>query len=271
MKKIIFLICVSIMSTTLSLVAQSDTLSLQNSATESVSIPDNADELWAMANNAYINGNFSKAIKYYEAIEAQGLQSLPLYYNIANGYFKLGDTAKSLLYYYRALKIDPSDVDTKHNIEVVELQTKDKIEPIPMFILTEWNRAISGLLSIVWWSVVSIIAWCGVLVFFLVFILARQMYLRKWGFYGVVLSLVVMFISTGYAISESSEVVNNNDAIVMSQSISVKSSPSSASTDLFILHAGTKVEVLTTLEGWSSIVIADGRQGWVESKRLEII
>ncbi len=270
MKKIFFILLVSALSTTLNVVAQSDTLSVE-CAEELVTEATNPDELWALANNAYINGNFSKAIKFYEAIEAQGLQSLPLYYNLANGYFKLGDVAKSLLYYYRALKIEPSDEDTKHNIEVVEAQTKDKIEAIPLFILAEWSKAVSNLLPIVWWSIISVVAWCGVLAFLIMFLLSRQLSLRKFGFYGVVIFVILMFVSTSYAVSESREIVDNNDAIVMSQSLAVKSSPSSASTDLFIIHAGTKVEVVTTLEGWSKVIIADGRQGWVESKRLEII
>ncbi|MFI3293367.1 MAG: tetratricopeptide repeat protein [Rikenellaceae bacterium] len=229
------------------------------------------DELWAKGNNAYINGNFSKAVEYYTQIEKRGLASLPLYYNLGNGYFKLGDTAKSLLYLHRAQKLDPSDADTKYNIEVVQAGTKDNIESIPQFILVEWNEIISSSLSIVGWSIISLVAWSALLTFIIIFVLSRQLSKRKMGFYGMLIAAVVMFISTAYAIGERDEIVDNNEAIVMTQSLSAKSSPTTTATDLFVLHAGTKVEVISSLEGWSKIVIADGRQGWVKSELLEII
>ena len=50
----------------------------------------------------------------------------------------------------------------------------------------------------------------------------------------------------------------------MSSSVSVKSSPDKASTDLFVLHEGTKVRTVSELGDWREIVIADGKKGWVE-------
>ncbi len=228
-------------------------------------------ELWSKANNAYINNKFGRSVKLYSEIESRGLHSLPLFYNLGNGYFKQGKIAKSLLYYHRALKLDPSDADTQHNIEVAESQTKDNIEKIPQFILVEWNEAIANTFSIMGWSIISILAWGILLVSVVVFFLTKHLHRRKSSFYGALISGVVMFISTSYAISERNEVVNNREAIVMSSSLAAKSSPTSTSKDLFILHAGTKVGVISSLEGWSEIVIADGRQGWVEDKLLEEI
>ncbi len=275
MKKF-FLVYLYIIVALLPTMAQNDTIHTNPPQEEVEAVADlsvnySPDELWAKGNNAYINGNFSKAIEYYTQIENMGLASLPLYYNLGNGYFKLGDTAKSLLYLHRAQKLDPSDADTKYNIEVVQAGTKDKIEAIPRFILAEWNEVISSSLSIVGWSVISLIAWGALLTSLIIFILSRQLAKRKMGFYGMLISAVVMFISTTYAISERKEIIDNHEAIVMTQSLSAKSSPTITATDLFVIHAGTKVGVISSLEGWSKIVIADGRQGWVKSELLEII
>ncbi len=135
----------------------------------------------------------------------------------------------------------------------------------------EWNEVISSSLSIVGWSVISLIAWAALLAFLIIFILSRQLSRRKMGFYGLLISGVIMFISTAYAIGERKEIIDNHEAIVMTQSLSAKSSPTTTATDLFVIHAGTKVGVISSLEGWSKIVIADGRQGWVKSELLEII
>jgi SH3-like domain-containing protein len=61
-------------------------------------------------------------------------------------------------------------------------------------------------------------------------------------------------------------------AIIMKPVSSVKSSPSGDSAkDLFVLHEGTKVQVLDNVGGWSNIELSDGRQGWLPSSDIEII
>jgi SH3-like domain-containing protein len=52
----------------------------------------------------------------------------------------------------------------------------------------------------------------------------------------------------------------------------VKSTPSQGGTDLFILHEGTKVRVLDNSIGdWCEVSVPDGKQGWVETKQIEVI
>jgi SH3-like domain-containing protein len=65
--------------------------------------------------------------------------------------------------------------------------------------------------------------------------------------------------------------LNREGAIVMSSAISVKSSPDSDATDLFVLHEGTKVVISSEVDGWAEITIADGKKGWTELSHLERI
>jgi SH3-like domain-containing protein len=58
---------------------------------------------------------------------------------------------------------------------------------------------------------------------------------------------------------------------MMSSSVSIKSSPDRAATELFVLHEGTTVDVGEKIEGWVEIRIADGRKGWIEESRIERI
>jgi SH3-like domain-containing protein len=63
-----------------------------------------------------------------------------------------------------------------------------------------------------------------------------------------------------------------DSAIITRPVVSVKSSPSAeASTDLFILHEGTKVGVIDDVGTWKNIELADGRQGWIKSSDMEVI
>jgi len=53
--------------------------------------------------------------------------------------------------------------------------------------------------------------------------------------------------------------------------ITAKSSPSDSSTDLFIIHEGTKVTINEKLDDWNKIKLSDGNVGWVKSKDIEEI
>jgi SH3-like domain-containing protein len=57
----------------------------------------------------------------------------------------------------------------------------------------------------------------------------------------------------------------------MEASSYVKSSPDEKGNDLFILHEGTKVEVLDELNDWKKIRIANGTVGWIKSGDIEMV
>ena len=65
--------------------------------------------------------------------------------------------------------------------------------------------------------------------------------------------------------------MNHTEAVVMSSSVSIKSSPDRSSTELFVLHEGTTVTTGSEVDGWIEIRIADGRKGWIELSRIEHI
>ena len=95
--------------------------------------------------------------------------------------------------------------------------------------------------------------------------------MRKAGFYCA-LSMVLLFIvTTLFALSSRKELLTHDEAVVMSSAISIKSSPDRSATDLFVLHEGTKVRILTEMDEWCEISIADGKKGWTETKNIEEI
>ena len=51
----------------------------------------------------------------------------------------------------------------------------------------------------------------------------------------------------------------------------IKSAPSIQSDDLFILHEGTKVQVLEVFNDWTKIKLSDGMIGWLENLAIEEI
>ena len=98
------------------------------------------DSLWTTATQAYADGRWDDALETYSSIDRLGLESPFLYCNIGSAYFKVSDYPHAILYYERALKLDPSCSDARYNLQVVSGLVQDKIDPVPEFLLKEWAR-----------------------------------------------------------------------------------------------------------------------------------
>ena len=254
--------------------AQESADSLTQSAVQPVTQPAaevSPDQLWDRANTAYINGDYHAAAEAYEQILSRGLSSMKLYYNLANAYFKEGRLGKSILFYHRALRLAPGNDDIRYNLSVAEARTKDNIEQIPEFFLTEWFRDVRHMMSCTVWSLISLGALVGALMLFLLYLLAQRLSMRKVGFYGTLVAVVVFMLTSWFAMGERREMLDDSKAVVMSISTAVKSSPDKSATDLFVLHEGTLVEITARLDNWCEVTIADGKKGWLESKTIETI
>ena len=220
-----------------------------------------AEQLWNKANTAYINGD----------LLSRGVSSMKLYYNLGNAYFKDDRIGKAILYYNRALRLAPGNDDIRYNLSVAEARTKDNIEDIPEFFFVTWMRDIRHMMGCTAWSLLSLALLACMLGLFLVYLLAQRISLRKAGFYGTVVAALLFMLTTSFAVGERREMLDDTSAVVMTASTAVKSSPDKSSTDLFVLHEGTVVTITDRLDGWCEVVIADGKKGWVEGRKIEII
>ena len=230
------------------------------------------DSLFNAASAAYSEGNWTDAAKTWTSIENLGLESPALYCNMGSAWFKSGDVAKAMLYYERALKLDPSYEDARYNKTVISDFIQDRIEPVPEFILKTWTRDLCYVLDSDTWSVISLVFLALTAVSVLLLFLSSSLALRRTGFFTAIVSFLLMVMSLSFAFWQKADYSRKDGAIIMTPVVSVKSSPSSeASTDLFILHEGTKVLILDEVGGWRNIELADGRQGWMKSDDMEII
>jgi len=232
---------------------------------------ETAERLWDTANTAYINAEYHEAIRNYEALIDRDLVSDKLYYNLANAYFKIGRTGKAILYYNKALRLNPGDGDIRHNLDVASAMTKDKIASVPEFFLKEWLRSIRYAMGCTAWSVASLAALAAMLAFVLLYLLSHRIAWRKIGFYGTCALLLIFIGTTSFALSQRRSMLDRSEAVVMTSAASVKSSPEQSATDLFVLHEGTKVRITETLNDWREITIADGKKGWIRSDAIETI
>lgn len=230
------------------------------------------DSLWNSANQAYSEGRWADAAEGYSLISDASLESAALWCNLGDAWYKDGNIPKAILCYERALKVDPSYGDARFNLDFLNSQIQDRIEPVPELILKTWMRKISYMLDSDAWAVCFLVLFGLTLAMVLLFLLAPSLSGRRTGFFTALATLLLSIGALSFSIWQKSEYTKADAAIVMRPVSSVKSSPSyEAAKDLFVLHEGTKVKVIDSVGSWNNIELADGRQGWIPSSDIEII
>ena len=225
----------------------------------------------AEADSAYVRGEYQQAIKDYESLLKQGA-SADLYYNLGNAYYRSENITRAVLNYERALLLSPGDRDIRFNLQIARSKTIDKIVPESEMFFFTWYRSLVNLMSVDAWAWTALVSLALVIILLLIYLFSERIWLRKIGFFGGLVLLALFVLSNIFAWQQKQDLLFRKGAIIVSPSVTVKSTPAMNGTDLFILHEGTKVSVTDgSMKGWTGIRIADGKEGWVESKMIEAI
>ena len=227
-----------------------------------------ADDMQALFKNAdasYSKGQYQEAVKTYQKIIDAGYQSAALYFNMGNASYKTGDVPSALLYYEKAHKLSPGDEDINFNIKFANLKTTDKIDEAPEFFVTKWWRGfILGISAnaLGWISVLLILLASGILI---LYFFTTSVNIKKASFYGAMLFFILGIFAIFIAGMQVKYFSGHREAIVFSPSVTVKSGPVEKAGALFVIHDGTKVNVLGDNNGWLKIKLANGSEGWIKS------
>jgi tetratricopeptide (TPR) repeat protein len=229
------------------------------------------DSLFSAGNKAYAAGNFEVAMNDYNSIAAKGFESVELYLNLGNSYYKMRNYPKAILSYERALLIDPGNEKAQHNLAKAQMYTVDKINQIPEFLITGWlNHFIMFFRSNIW-AVISMVCFTLSILGLLAYFLSMNISMKRAGFYTGTILLLISILTFYLAYKSRTLILSGNGAIVMAPTITVKGEPNTSSTDLFIIHEGTKVYIMDVIDDWNEIKIADGKTGWLRKKDIEPI
>lgn len=256
--------------------ATADSVSTDSASTTAVyDIKFDADapqaELWKMANQAYVNGQYDKSVALYTAILTKGVHSSKLYYNLGNAYFKQDKWGGAILNYKRALLLSPADEDARHNLKLASSRTVDRIDTVPEFFVKSWLRSLGLLMGTDGWTILALSAFAICLALVLVWLFVHIPFWKRMGFAGACVALCVTGCSFVYAQMRYSDIHDGAMSVVMSESVNMKSSPAVAGKDLSVLHQGTIVKMGEQLDGWVQITLSDGNVGWVENRDIEKI
>lgn len=223
------------------------------------------------ADKEYAKGNYLQASKDYSDLLKVG-ESVELYYNLGNCYYRLGNITKSIIAYEKAHRLSPSDRDVTFNLEFVREKTIDKIERQEKNFFSAGYTMLQNLMDMDAWACLSILAFFVCLGMAMLFLLGRDEWMRKLGFYVALLSVFVFVFSTLFAWQQKHNFDARDRAVVVAPSASVKLTPSDSSADAVVVHEGTAVQIVDrTMSDWYSVKLDDGKEGWLKRNSLEII
>ena len=223
------------------------------------------------AESAYAQEHYQQAISDYETLLKQGV-SAELYYNLGNAYYRTDQMPKAVLNYERALLLSPGDADIRFNLQMARSKTIDKITPESEMFFVTWYRSLVNLMSVDAWARTALIALAIAIILALAYLFSDRIWLRKVGFFGALLLVVVFLLSNLFAFHQKRKLTYRTGAVIMTTSVPVKSTPSKNGTDLFILHEGTRVTITdNSMKDWKEIRVDDGKEGWIETNKIEII
>ena len=86
------------------------------------------------ADSTYNARDYEGAVRlYHKAINDNG-PTATIYYNLGNAYYRLGKLGRAVVYYERALSLDPSLTDARTNLDFVNTKILDKPEDDSSFL-----------------------------------------------------------------------------------------------------------------------------------------
>jgi tetratricopeptide (TPR) repeat protein len=214
----------------------------------------------------YKQDKYAEAAAEFSKIADQGIINGKLFYNLGNAYLKSGDTGHAMLWYERSLKLMPHDPDLNFNYEYAQSLIRDEKgeKQLPIFrILFFWKYLMSQ--SQVQWTAIglNLIFWTLLAVG-----LIREKCQMK-TLNTVVLTLTLIFTLT--ACYNHYETHFQKEAVILPAKVSIRSGLTDDATELFVLHAGTKVKVDKEKDDYFQIVFSEGKIGWIKKADAAVI
>lgn len=230
-----------------------------------------AQDNFEAGNKLYRQDKFEEAVKAYENVLKTKKHSAELYFNLGNAYYKLNKTAPAIYNYEKALLLNPSYSDARNNLQFAQNMTIDEIKPVPEVGFGKVIHDLTSSHTYDGWAKIAIGFSVIFLLFFIVYYFSATTLLKRIFFIGLLVALIGLIVSVSSAIAEKTRYDNDKPAIIFADTVGIKNEPKENADDAFILHEGTKVQVIEVLDNWRKIRLADEKEGWISKDAIKEI
>lgn len=228
------------------------------------------ERFFVKANSYYSSEQYDLALDFYKQIENSGLVSFELYYNIGNCYYRLGQIGKAIQYWEKAKQLNPRDPQVNHNLELARLQITDKmVLPEPFFLIQAWwdLRDILGVSRS--FRLSGYFLMITLLFVFISRVIWKKRALKRVANPFIIFFSILFILSISLFFNVNHYVKNHQFGILLSKNVEVKSAPHESSNTLFMLHEGSKVQILDQAgSDWYEIAYSEDKRGWVKKKQI---
>jgi tetratricopeptide (TPR) repeat protein len=216
---------------------------------------------FVLANEAYANDDYQKAINLYQEVIQNGHATGSLYFNLGNCYYRLDQIGLAILNYERAMRYIPDDPDLLFNLKHARSQVEDQDEQktsVPL--KSTLNRF--NLSELFWFMMICHVGFWGILI-------VRRFHRSEWSYYSFVGLSIFWSISLLSFSMKWYDLNYDNRGIVVSPKAVVRAGPDERETALFELHAGSIVGCERDENDWRLIQFASGKRGWAKIDTIE--
>jgi tetratricopeptide (TPR) repeat protein len=230
------------------------------------------------ANQAYKQELYNEALKLYlQEAEQTGVSS-SLYCNIGDTYYRLKDNVHAVLYYERALLLDPSNSDARFNLDFVRSKMQLPDDAGDSWFSNWVDQTVSRLSSNAW-AIIAIITFLLFLAGVAAYLFMDNVLMRKIGFFGGALVLLVSILANLAAFHVHDKATAGNGAIIMPESVTLSTAPREPrdkEEEAFQLQQGTRVEIVDSIADktrgkWLQVSTAGGHKAWINAEDVEVI
>lgn len=258
--------------------AESSAAAVPDSIAPQENVILDGQKLAEQADSAYSKDNFMLSeMLYLQALKAGGSSSA-LFYNLGNTYYRQGNLGKAIVNYERALKLDPSNKDARQNLEFVNARIADKQIDSGSYMDSIWQGTV-GAFHADTWAVIALVLFAIFLGAVAAYIFSSAVAVKKASFFGGMVVFVVTVAAVIISFAAANRMNDNNFAIILQPSVQLSTSPREARSqaeEAFLLHEGTKVEIIDSIvspgEGmWYEVMVGHGERAWVKASEVERI
>lgn len=232
------------------------------------------------ADSAYNARDYETAVRLYHKSISDNGPSAIVYYNLGNAYYRIGKLGRAVIFYERALALDPSLKDARTNLDFVNTKILDKPEDDSSFLGNLHERIVASM-SPDAWAWFSFGLFIAMLAALALYIFTGSVELRKIGFFG---SIILFFVWVYFIIcawTASHRYDSHDIAVVITPTANLTTSPGAAAKDdkVIPVHEGTRLEIIDSLSIssngasglWYDVKVNNSTRAWVNASDIEKI
>lgn len=225
-------------------------------------------------NNAvknYKERKFDEALQDFVKIENEGIENDELFVNIGNCYFRLDQLGMSILYYKKAVAINPNNDKAKINLNyakslTVDVQKDEEHDFLTKILIKTYNSLSLNMLAIL------SILFFAVIVFIINFIIFKYRGREKTlQYFFLIIALLFFTFSFGLGMKKWNDVRHQKEAVLIVDSAIGFSGPGADFTRVFTIHEGNIFEIVRNQDDWTLVQLKSGLGGWIQNNSFKSI